>query len=165
MAKKFILDACCGNREMWLNKKHPFVLYMDKFPRKKGHMETQKNHEVDPDIIADFTQMPFKDYSFKLVVFDPPHLKNLVETSIMKKKYGILNAETWPYDLKKGFKECWRVLENYGILIFKWNDHDISFEKVLNCFPERPLFGHLTKAGKHSSTKWFCFMKIPEGDK
>jgi|GEM_PF-4955529 len=26
---KFILDACCGSRMFWFNKKHPNTLYMD----------------------------------------------------------------------------------------------------------------------------------------
>jgi hypothetical protein len=40
----------------------------------------------------------------------------------MTKTYGCLNAETWQDDIKKGFDECWRCLDDYGVLIFKWND-------------------------------------------
>ena len=38
--------------------------------------------------------------------------------------------ETWQSDLKRGFKECWRVLEDYGTLIFKWSDSEIPFKKM-----------------------------------
>lgn len=161
MKDKFILDACCGAREMWFNKNHPVTIYIDIRKEEKGFSKYHKRLEIKPDKIMDFRRLEFKDNTFKLVVLDPPHLKNLTETSMMKEKYGQLNKETWPADLKKGFEECWRVLEDYGILIFKWNDHDIKFEKVLNLFSVRPLFGTITKARKFSCTKWFCFMKIP----
>lgn len=35
---------------------------------------------VNPDVIADFRDMPFPDESFYLVVFDPPHLINAGQT-------------------------------------------------------------------------------------
>jgi len=28
---------------------------------------------IKPDVLADFTNLPFPDESFSLVVFDPPH--------------------------------------------------------------------------------------------
>jgi len=76
---------------------------------------------VDPDIIADFRKLPFPDKSFKLIVFDPPHLKRLGQNSWMAKKYGVLDKDTWKEDLRKGFSECWRVLAIHGSLIFKWS--------------------------------------------
>jgi len=88
-----------------------------------------------------------------------PHLKKLTETSILYKKYGCLNAETWQHDLKKGFKECWRVLEDYGVLIFKWNEAQIKIKTVINLFPVAPLFGHPVQT--KTKTHWVCFMKIP----
>ena len=158
---KFILDACCGPREMWFDKEHPNTVYIDQRREEKGFSKHRKNLKVQPDIIADFRSMPFEEKKFKLVVFDPPHSKTFGETSEMRKKYGVLNKETWPYDLSKGFKECWRVLEDYGVLIFKWNDNEIKFKEVLNLFPVRPLFGNTSNNRKSSTTKWFTFMKIP----
>ena len=156
---KVILDACCGGRMFWFDKNHEHTLFMDKRKADKGHIKQQFNHSINPDIIADFTNMPFKDKSFKLVVFDPPHVKSLNENSITYKKYGSLIAQSWQSDLKNGFKECWRVLEDYGVLIFKWNEVQIPLKDVLKLFPEKPLFGHTTaKSGK---TKWITFMKIP----
>lgn len=159
MEDKFILDACCGGRHFWFDQKHPNVLYIDNRKCEKGHYPARPNHEVKPDKVVDFRDMPFTDKRFKLVVFDPPHVTQAGETGWIAKKYGVLNKETWRDDLKKGFEECWRVLEDYGILIFKWNETSIKFAEVLKCFDVEPLFGHPTaKAGK---TKWFCFMKIP----
>ncbi len=159
MKDKFILDACCGGRHFWFNPKHPNALYVDNRVCEKGHYPARPNHDVKPDKVVDFRDMPFTDKRFKLVVFDPPHVTQAGESGWIAKKYGTLNKETWREDLKKGFNECWRVLEDYGVLIFKWNETSIKFAEVLKCFDVQPLFGHPTaKAGK---TKWFCFMKIP----
>jgi len=56
---------------------------------------------VDPDFVADFRDIPRADNSYKLVVFDPPHLKNAGEKSWLKGKYGKLTKESWPTDLKQ----------------------------------------------------------------
>jgi len=164
---KFILDPCCGGKMMWVNKNHPNVLYGDIRRIEKGHIKEQRNHSVNPDILIDFREMPFEDSSFKLVVFDPPHLTitKAGTESIMAKKFGYLIAETWQDDLKRGFSECWRVLEDYGILIFKWNDVEISYKKVLAIIGVQPLFQNIfRKTSSHCSTYWACFMKIPEED-
>lgn len=66
-------------------------------------------------------------------------------------------------DLKRGFNECWRVLAPYGVLIFKWNEAEIRLKKVVELFPEEPLFGHPIMS--KTRTHWLCFMKIPRGVK
>ena len=157
---KIILDACCGEKGMWFNKKHPNALYIDIRKEKKGYDKDRPNSEVNPDIIMDFRDLQFEDNTFKLVVWDPPHMTRLTETSWLRKKYGILNAQTWKADLKKGFNECWRVLENNGVLIIKWCEAEIKTEEVLKLFHTEPLFGQTTS--KRSNTLWLCFMKIPE---
>jgi len=159
MKDKFILDACCGGRWFWFNKNHPNTLYIDNRKCEKGHDNYRKNHSVEPDMIEDFRNMPFDNQSFKLVVFDPPHMKTLGENSKFKRYYGKLNKDTWKEDLFKGFNECIRVLENYGVLIFKWNECEIKKKEVLELFNREPLFGHPTNS--KNNTHWFCFMKIP----
>ncbi len=154
---KFILDACCGGRMMWFNPEHPNALYIDIRKEDKGCIPTHAGFNISPDMIMDFRKLDFPDKSFKLVVWDPPHLKTMGPKSYMRKKYGALHPETWQADLTKGFKECWRVLEDYGVLIFKWNDHEISHKDVLKRFPVEPLFG---QTGRGTKTFWFCFMKI-----
>lgn len=162
MKDKFILDACCGWRGFWFNKHHPNCVYIDNRIEEKGFVISRDNREVKPDILMDFRDLKFEDKSFKLIVFDPPHLEGKgFENSIMGKSYGVLNPDTWRDDLAKGFSECWRVLEDYGILIFKWNDQEIKFKEVLSLFPVDPLFGHKTTNRKVNRTKWFCFMKLP----
>ncbi len=43
--------------------------------------------EVNPDIQADFTNMPYEDKSFSMVVFDPPHLLRNAGKSKMADMY------------------------------------------------------------------------------
>jgi len=161
--EKFILDPACGGRMMWINKKHPNVLYCDIRTAEVGHIKNSK-HSIKPDLLIDFRKMPFDDCSFKLVVYDPPHVINLNKSSIMWRKYGGLVAETWQSDIKKGFDECWRVLEDYGILILKWNDKSINFKELLVVIDKEPLF-HNRIRKKNTlghNTYWATFMKIPD---
>lgn len=157
--RKIILDACCGGKMFWFNKKQPNTLYIDNEPRAKGTCDFRPNFSCEPDLIADFTDLPFEDNYFKHIVWDPPHLLNLNKTSIMRKKYGTLHSETWRADLKKGFNELWRVLDVNCTMVFKWNEGSIKINEVLSLFSQEPLYGHPT--AKHGKTKWCVFMKIP----
>lgn len=157
---KIILDACCGSRMFWFDKENPLVLFAD--IRDEEHTLCDgRSLKVHPDIISDFTDMPFLDESFKLVVFDPPHLLKVGKNSWLAKKYGKL-PDDWARVIKKGVDECFRVLENYGVLIFKWNEEQITVREVLEAIELQPLFGHTT--GRHGKTMWMCFMKLPTKD-
>ena len=156
---KLILDACAGGRMFWYNKKHPNTIYVDKRIEAAGHSEHRKNHKVIPNVQADFKNLPFKDETFYMVVFDPPHFF-FGETSSVAKFYGRLIKDTWQDELENGFNECWRVLKTYGTLIFKWNDFDIKKSELLEVLGRQPLFGHCTNRSTEN-THWFTFMKIP----
>jgi SAM-dependent methyltransferase len=156
VTEKFILDATAGFRRMWFNKKHPNTVYLDSRP------------EVKPDVIGDFRKMRFDSETFRLVVFDPPHQIGYPSNpdSDFVKDFGYLVPETWMFDLGRGLEECWRVLKPYGVLIFKWNTKYQNLRTVKSLFPDRPLFGQVTKGNRtgrkdESQTFWFCFMKIP----
>lgn len=157
---KIILDACCSVRHWWFNKNHPNALYIDIRQEPKGFMKVRPHNQIKPDIVMDFRKMDFPDKMFKLVVWDPPHLKYLNKTSDFYRKWGILDSETWPQDLKDGFRECWRVLDDYGTLVFKWSENQIKLRTVLKLFPEKPIIG--TTTGLKNMTKWVIFLKIPE---
>lgn len=156
---KKILDACCGSRMFWFDKKNPNAIFIDR----RKEIITAKDRdkirsiEINPDIVADFTCLPFEDETFYMVVFDPPHLKTLGKTSWMAKKYGKL-SEDWREVIRKGFNECMRVLKPNGALVFKWNESEIKVSEVLSLIPYKPLFGHTT--GRQSKTMWMCFMKL-----
>ena len=160
---KIILDACCGSRMFWFDKHNPNTLFIDKRRETVTAKDRDKIRtiEVNPDMVADFTNLPFEDDSFYMVVFDPPHLKTLGETSWMAKKYGKLPAN-WKEVIKTGFDECMRVLKPNGTLVFKWNESEIKAIEILSLIPYKPLFGHTT--GRQSKTIWMCFMKLPTNE-
>jgi len=149
---KNILDACCGSRMFWFNREHPNTTFMDNRSFEDTLCDGRKL-VINPDVLGDFREMPFEDNSYKLVVFDPPHLIRAGDKSWLAKKYGKL-SDTWPQDIKKGFEECFRVLEPNGILIFKWNEEQIKLSEILKLAPQEPLFGD-----RRSKTHWIVFMK------
>ena len=116
---KFILDACCGPRMFWGDKRHKNCLYVDIRREEKGFHKFRRNRMVIPDMIADFRKLPFPDKRFKLIVWDPPHFITNSKLD-MTISYGRLKPETWQSYLKRGFNELWRVLDDYGTMIFKW---------------------------------------------
>lgn len=100
MNQKKILDACCGSRMFWFDKNNPNVIFQDIRDAEYTLCDGRKL-EIHPDIVADFTEMPYPDSSFKLVVFDPPHLDNANENAYMAQKYGALRRFKWQDDIKK----------------------------------------------------------------
>lgn len=156
---KKILDACCGGRMFWWDKEQTDTLFMDCREVDRGAFANNWNPNwcVKPDVIADFRKMPFADKQFKMVIYDPPHLTSGSMKSVINKKYGLLNKETWKKDIVDGFNECWRVLDDYGVLIFKWNEANIKAKELIRAFPVSPLFGDFT--GKTGKTIWITFMK------
>lgn len=156
-----VLDACCGGKMMWFDRKDPRCLFVDKrceeWTESRGKYVWHAN--VTPDKQADFTNLPFPSDTFALVVFDPPHVKHLTESGDLVKRYGRLFGD-WREMLTKGFAECFRVLRPEGTLIFKWNEIQIPVRDVLALTPEKPLFGH--KSGKRSQTHWIAFLKPNE---
>lgn len=156
---KLILDVCCGGRQFWFNKENPNTLFLDNRvmePTIVGKGKDARTRKCLPDKVMDFRKLDIKDKTYKLVVFDPPHLF-LGENSYMAKSYGNLNKKTWKEDLTRGFSECFRVLQREGILVFKWNECDILLKEILKLTEYVPLFGH--PSGKVQKTHWVCFIK------
>lgn len=156
-----ILDVACGGRMFYFGKKDSRVLFCD-----NRTVDTElcdgRHFEVVPDVQCDFTNLPFEDASFRMVVFDPPHLlygnkdPEAQPKGYQHIKYGCLRSG-WQEMLRKGFAECFRVLAPGGVLIFKWNEHNIPVKEILALTPEKPLFGN--RSGKASKTHWICFVK------
>ena len=151
-----VLDACCGSRMFWFNKADPRALFVDKRREVLTDNTGKKPVQivVDPDVLADFTALPFGDATFTLVVFDPPHTFCGPNGRTIK-KYGTL-PEGWRDMLRHGFAECFRVLAPGGTLVFKWNEHRVKLATVLGLTPEQPLFGQ--KVG-NTRTHWLVFHK------
>ena len=155
-----ILDACCGGRHWWWDKKHPLALYMDIRVEPPGCVDVRPNFEVAPDVVGDFRSMPFADGAFQLVVFDPPHItRSKPSKSYTGLKYGVLPKDTEQDDLRLGFAECWRVLAPGGTLVFKWGASDLK--RVETHFPTTPTVG--TRSPRGGQTRWLIFYKPLEG--
>jgi len=142
----------------WFDKSDPRVVFCDK--RAERHILNYECGDYDinvsPNILSDFTALPFPSNHFQMVVFDPPHLNKIGKNSWMYKKYGGLGPE-WRSMIQGGFSECFRVLAPAGTLIFKWSSVQIPISEVLKLTHEKPLFGH--PSGKNGLTHWVAFMK------
>lgn len=157
MCEKYIIDVCCGGKMFYFDKNDSRVLFQD-IRRVKTTLCDGRSFEVNPDVIGDFTNMSFPDESFRLVIFDPPHLtgegKNPGWQHI---KYGCLDRKTWKQTIRKGFSECFRILKPNGILVFKWNETRYPVSQILELTPYNPILGH--KSGRASKTHWLLFIK------
>lgn len=178
--QKVILDATAAFRMMWFDKNNKYTVYMDKrgdediirdlkqFADNRGRPLVKRWMPKNPTMQGDFRKTIFADNSFKLIVWDPPHLKGKASRKHQQGLcFGMLQAETWQSDFAKGFNELWRILDVYGVLIFKWHDNSFDYKQVLKLFPHKPIFGqvsatHRNKAGQTKHTFWFCFMKFPD---
>lgn len=70
----------------------------------------------------------------------------------------------WQQFINDSIHECMRVLADFGVLIFKWNEQQIKVNDVLNAITDyRPVFGHRTTI--KNNTIWMAFMKMPKGGK
>lgn len=158
-----VLDPCCGSRMFWFDRKNPDVVFGDKrretltvTDKSHGNATGQRTIHIEPDTLMDFRALPFPDRTFKMVSFDPPHLVNAGPKSWLAAKYGKLGSD-WRNDLRAGFSECFRVLDEDGVLIFKWNETQVKLSDVLALAPQKPLLGHTT--GRKGLTHWMVFMK------
>ena len=147
-----ILDATAGQRAMWFDKNYPDAIYID------------IREEMNPTVVGDIMQSPFRDGTFDLIVFDPPHNPTGPENKgIFAKQYGRFLAEQIRTLVIEGSKDLSRVLKINGILIFKWNTHGMDLGKILRLVSHGliPLFGQRTaERTKHSSkTYWICYTK------
>ena len=152
MTNKLILDPASSMRSFYFNKKDKRVLFGD-IREKETHLLTNgQTIHIEPDQVMDFRNIPYPDKSFQCVVFDPPHMLRLSEKSWMRKKYGVLDDNTWQEDLTKGFFECFRVLKINGTLIFKWNEVSIPLKEILKLTPpstSQSWVIHLVKEWEH----------------
>ena len=162
MSEYDVLDATTGGKHMWHEsaKDADRVIYADR--RRVESLEHQPGWNCDPSVICDTRDLPFKDGSFSLIAYDPPHritdsgMKEL--RGVIEKKYGALQAETWQSDLSSSFDELWRVLRPGGTLTFKWADVHRSHGEVLDQLAESPLYG-VTTGKDRAVTKWHVFQK------
>lgn len=139
-----------GNRAIWFDKKNPLATFID------------IRESVKPDMIMDSTKMDFPDFYYDLVVFDPPHC-NTGRNSGLSRSYGHHTTERIREIIKGSGKEAHRVSKENALMAFKWGNHDMSLQKVLDLMPQwEPLFGHLTRNGPtaRSQTYWVMLKRF-----
>lgn len=161
-----ILDATAGGRQMWYNKYDPDTVYMDK--RKTFPTQTPSGNiingafKIPPDIQAVWEYLPFKDNTFDLIDFDPPHrIRKFSPTWIHDSLYGTIDPDKFIKTFYTAFKELFRVLKPGGFLILKWCDLDRSLDDILKLTEHKPLFWNISGATKAGEQKTFfiCFRK------
>lgn len=94
------LDTTFGSGKFWDGSARVRVTGMDINPQRA------------PDIVGDFTRLPFKDGAFDVVIFDPPY-----HTDVGRGKVSVMGARFGHYatipELKEavelGVRESWRV--------------------------------------------------------
>ena len=163
---KLILDVTCGMRGIWFQKNEAHTIYCDKrtahFESDYGAFSSHRVIDIKPDVECDFTDLPFPDNTFNLVVLDPPHLIRQ-DNSWLKKMYSFYESKEQAIKtISNGIKECMRVLKIGGVLIFKWCEIQISSREIIDACGIEPLFGH--KSGKKSNIHWMTFMKFNDID-
>lgn len=94
--KKRVIDVACGSKMFWFDKHNPDVEFYDKRTVEYHEFYPKRYIEIVPDTICDFTNLPFEDGAYKLVVFDPPHLTRVGSTSWTALKYGALTGNMKP---------------------------------------------------------------------
>jgi tRNA G10 N-methylase Trm11 len=158
-----ILDPCCGGRMMWFDRKNPDVIFGDQRSKTitvtdntRGNSSGTRVIKIEPDTLMDFRALPYKNETFHLVAFDPPHLIQAGQKSWLAAKYGKL-VDNWRDDLQKGFAECFRVLVNNGTLVFKLNETQVKLREILALTPHKSMFWQI--AGRGLKTHWLVFIK------
>lgn len=128
---KRVLDACCGSRMFYFDKADPEVLFADNRELKTTLCDG-RTLLVKPDIHMDFRNMPYPDNTFKVVVFDPPHLLHAGTKSWLAQKYGILPKE-WKTYLKAGFLECICIQIIIFVSRYKSDACKFNYVKLYSC--------------------------------
>jgi hypothetical protein len=113
-----ILDATVNGGRFWRGSKRP-VVGLDIDPRHR------------PTIVADNAMMPFRDGSFDVVVYDPPHIPNQGrdKSKDFNTRFGLVlrsskeNHYTFSHTFPPFVKEAYRILGAEGLLLCKITDY------------------------------------------
>lgn len=140
-----ILDLSAGKRAMWFDASREDTLHID------------IRSEMKPDMVCSSMDMVRKvGDRYNLIVFDPPHV-NLGANSEMSKQYGHFTLKQIRILIKETAHEAHKVSSIDALMVFKWNNHDLILDTVLELLSDwwEPLLGHtISKHAKSSNTIW-----------
>jgi len=109
-----------------------------------------KDLKGKPHVRGDFTRSPFRSASFRLILFDPPHLSGpskLLLSRMNDAKSFVDAAHTWRVfgwfdnighmrkQLYLAFREIERLLMTGGVVIFKWSPRMKPLKWTLRLVP------------------------------
>jgi hypothetical protein len=164
-----ILDACCGSKMMYKGLHRNFsqdeIVFID---IRKGIYPLNKWHvppvNIWPDIVADLKHLPFRDKTFSLILFDPPHGSFGVE-AYFGAKYGGLKPNEYVTLLVWANIEFARVLTDDGYVFAKIHEtqgRDIRCVRNFSNFKLLMDISYRSQAQKNTSvtkTHWLIFVK------
>jgi SAM-dependent methyltransferase len=118
MPPQLILDATVNAGRFWRGSQRP-VIGLDINPRYR------------PDIVGDNRHMPFRDESFDVVVYDPPHIPNQGKdrSKDLNTRFGLVlkSSAVQGYNFSHLYlpfvREAYRLLKPQGILLCKIADY------------------------------------------
>jgi SAM-dependent methyltransferase len=113
-----ILDATVNGGRFWRGSN-----------RRVTGIDIERRHR--PAIVADNTKMPFRDASFDVVVYDPPHIPNQGKdkSKDFNSRFGLVlrsskeNHYTFTHTFPPFVEEARRVLRPEGVLLCKIADY------------------------------------------
>lgn len=113
-----ILDATVNGGRFWRGSRRAVI-----------GLDLERSHR--PTIVAENTTTPFRDGSFDVVVYDPPHIPNQGKdrTKDFNTRFGLVvrsskeNQYTFSYTFPPFLREASRVLKPEGILLCKLTDY------------------------------------------
>jgi hypothetical protein len=103
------LDVTYGSGAFWDGSAHVSVRAHDADPTRA------------PDGVMDFRNLDYAEDSFDVVLFDPPHLADAGELSLMRERFGTYGLADLKLAMCQGAAEAWRVAR-LGIVV-KVTDH------------------------------------------
>lgn len=126
-----ILDMTAGWRALWFEIGDAVLM--------------DRRIECTPHVVADWKHLPFKDGSFDIVLFDPPH-KGFT-SGYLAESYGRCTLEDVIWDMQHGAREAWRVTRNNALMVLKWATPALRLDRVLTHLPRwKPRFGQRTRS-------------------
>lgn len=132
-----VLDSTWGKGRFWDGSWTGWVVGLDISPHGRPH------------VLGDFTQLPFRDESFDVVIFDPPYLTDVSKsgTSVMGRRFGSYRSDDEiENSIAYGCRAAWRVARLGIVVKVSQHTHESRFVDMQGWVREAlgaPLYGQV----------------------